>query len=70
MKDYPSSFWITPEEHLANPFSCANTEDTTVLAYLDPEGILVGTVAVQRVQHRIRRAHIGWIYRMFVDVLM
>lgn len=50
-----------------NPFACALTNDSTVLAYIDPDGEMVGTVAVQRVQNRTRRAHVGWIYRMFVD---
>ncbi len=67
VRNFPHSFWITPEEHLLNPFSCALTDDSTVLAFIDQAGEMLGTVAVQRVLNRTRRAHVGWIYRMFVD---
>jgi RimJ/RimL family protein N-acetyltransferase len=65
-RKHPNQFRITPDEVLRRPFSSAPNDDRCVVVFEDSSG-LVATGALERELGRVRRAHVGWVYRMYVE---
>lgn len=64
---HPDAFRISTADLDAAPFSTELTPDSVTLAAIGSDGEWRGVATVERERGRVKRRHIAWIVRMYVD---
>jgi GNAT superfamily N-acetyltransferase len=67
VEQHPSTLRIAPSDVLSAPFSTPNGPESTTFVAQDSDGAWLGIVTVEREQGRLKRRHIAWVLRMYVD---